>query len=404
MRSKPSENSQSDPLYLTPSQLGSLKIPNRLVRAATSESMAHENGSVSEALINFYTTLAKGEAGLLISGHMYIEPRGQYLPSQVGIHDDEYLPGLRALTEAIHEQDGRIFAELSHAGSQCMIVNIQPIAPSVIPNAIFDRVPRMMSVDDIRFVIDAFGKAARRAKIAGFDGIHIHGGNGYLLSEFNSPHANRRDDEWGGDHKSRDKFILSVYKQIRNKVGDDFPVTARIGITDAIDGGLELSESIERIKQLSALGLDGVEVSYGVMRSYLQNIRPYVAVGPKRAVRDKLFHRVFSQGSPEAYYRNFARSVKQHTDLPVILVGGIRRTETMHDLIESGDTDFIAMARPFIREPDLPKQFREGRTGLVDCVSCNMCLMHEGKDELRCWRKSWGRMFYHAYCRFWRDR
>ena len=400
----PSAGSLSNSLYLTPSQLGSLAIPNRLVRAATSESMANKNGSVSEALISFYTTLAKGQAGLLISGHMYVEPQGQYLPSQIGIHKDEHLPGLRALTDTVHKNDGRIFAELSHAGSQCMIADIQPVAPSIIPNAIFDRVPKMMSVDDIQFVIDAFGQAARRAKIAGFDGIHIHGGNGYLLSEFNSPHANRRDDEWGGDNERRDKFLLSVYEQIRAEVGDGFPITARIGMTDAIDSGLEISESINRIRRLRNLGLDGVEVSYGVMRSYLQNIRPYVAVGPKRALRDKLFHRVFSQGAPEAYYRDFARSVKQHTDLPVILVGGIRTTQTMQDLIESGDTDFIAMARPFIREPDLPKQLSKGRTGLVDCVSCNMCLMHEGKDGLRCWRKSWGRMFYHAYCRFWRDR
>ena len=101
MRSKSFESSKPDPLYLTPSHLGSLKIPNRLVRAATSESMAHENGSVSERLINFYTTLAKGQAGLLISGHMYIEPRGQSNIRQIGIHDDEYLPGLRALTKAV---------------------------------------------------------------------------------------------------------------------------------------------------------------------------------------------------------------------------------------------------------------------------------------------------------------
>ena len=167
---------------------------------------------------------------------------------------------------------------------------------------------------------------------------------------------------------------------------------------------MEEGESLDRIKKLEAMGLNGVEVSYGVMRSYLQNIRPYVAVGPKRALKDKLFHRILSQGTPEAYYREFARSVKQHTQLPVILVGGIRTTETMNDLISSGDTDFIAMARPFIREPDLPKQLIDGRTGLVDCVSCNMCLMHEGKDSLRCWRKQWSTMFYHAYCRFWRDR
>ena len=335
---------------------------------------------------------------------MYIDQHGQYLPKQVGIHSDNNLPGLSSLTDAVHKYNGAIFAELSHAGSQCMMPNLQPIAPSVIPNAIFDRVPKMMSVDDINVTIDGFGNAAKRAKQSGFDGIHIHSGNGYLLSEFNSPHANRRDDEWGGDNERRDKLLLAVYERIRQEVGENFPITARIGITDSIDDGLEEGESLDRIKKLEAMGLNGVEVSYGVMRSYLQNIRPYVAVGPKRALKDKLFHRILSQGTPEAYYREFARSVKQHTQLPVILVGGIRTTETMNDLISSGDTDFIAMARPFIREPDLPKQLIDGRTGLVDCVSCNMCLMHEGKDSLRCWRKQWRTMFYHAYCRFWRDR
>ena len=404
MRINRVEAAHTDRLYLRPGKIGNLTISNRLIRAATSETMANDDGNISPSLIDFYTSLAKGKAGLLISGHMYINQHGQYLPKQVGIHSDNNLPGLSSLTDAVHKHGGTIFAELSHAGSQCMMPNIQPIAPSVIPNAIFERMPKMMSIDDINLTIDGFGKAAKRAQQSGFDGIHIHSGNGYLLSEFNSPHANRRDDDWGGDHERRDKLLLSVYQRIRQEVGDNFPITARIGITDTIADGLEEVESLDRIKKLEAIGLDGVEVSYGVMSSYLQNIRPYVAVNPKRAFQDALFHRVFSQGSPEAYYRGFARSVKQCTQIPVILVGGIRTTETMNDLVSSGDTDFIAMARPFIREPDLPKQLIDGRTGLVDCVSCNMCLMHEGKDGLRCWRKQWGTMFYHAYCRFWRDR
>ena len=175
-------------------------------------------------------------------------------------------------------------------------------------------------------------------------------------------------------------------------------------MTDAVDGGLELDESLDRVETLFELGLDGVEVSYGVMQSYLQNIRPYVGVTPRRALADGLIHRVFSRNEPEAYYRHFSRAVKMKMDIPVILVGGIRTTDTMSDLLLSGDTDFIAMARPFIREPDLPRKLAAGRTGIVDCVSCNICLMHEGKDGLRCWRKTWGRLLYHAYCRFWRDR
>ncbi len=392
------------PLYLTPGQLGTLSIRNRLIRAATSDSMANDDGGVSDDLLTFYKTLAQGGAGLLITGHMYVEPSGQYTPKQVGIHDDRHISGLRRLTDIVHDNNGKIFAEISHAGSQSTIATLTPIAPSVIPNAIFSRVPKIMSIDDIHRVIDAFGDAARRAKDAGFDGIHIHSGNGYLLSEFNSPHANLREDDWGGDAKRRDNFILAIYRRIRNEVGDKLPVTARVGMADALDKGLTLNESLDRVQSLYKLGLDGIEVSYGIMQSYLQNIRPYVAVTPARALRDKLFHRVFSRVEPEAYYRDFSAAIKKKMDIPVILVGGIRTTETMEDLLKSGDTDFIAMARPFIREPDLPIQLENGRTGLVDCVSCNICLMHEGKDGLQCWRQSWSRLFYHAYCRFLRDR
>ena len=396
--------SSSDPLYLRPGQLGTLSVRNRLIRAATSESMAHDDGSVSKELVQLYVDLSRGGAGLLITGHMYVETRGQYTFKQVGIHDDRNLPGLQRLAETAHEHDGRIFAEISHAGSQSTIPTVTPVAPSVIPNAIFSRVPQMMSADDIHLAIDAFGQAARRAKSSGFDGIHIHSGNGYLLSEFNSPHANLRDDEWGGDAERRGRFLVSVYQIIRDEVGTEFPVTARIGMTDAVDGGLELDESLDRVETLFELGLDGVEVSYGVMQSYLQNIRPYVGVTPRRALADGLIHRVFTHNEPEAYYRHFAKAIKKKMDIPVILVGGIRTTDTMSDLLLSGDTDFIAMARPFIREPDLPRKLAAGRTGIVDCVSCNICLMHEGKDGLRCWRKTWGRLLYHAYCRFWRDR
>ena len=396
--------SSSDPLYLRPGQLGTLYVRNRLIRAATSESMAHDDGSVSKELVQLYVDLSRGGAGLLITGHMYVETRGQYTFKQVGIHDDRNLPGLQRLAETAHEHDGKIFAEISHAGSQSTIPTVTPVAPSVIPNAIFSRVPQMMSADDIHLAIDAFGQAARRAKSSGFDGIHIHSGNGYLLSEFNSPHANLRDDEWGGDAERRGRFLVSVYQIIRDEVGTEFPVTARIGMTDAVDGGLELDESLDRVETLFELGLDGVEVSYGVMQSYLQNIRPYVGVTPRRALADGLIHRVFTHNEPEAYYRHFAKAIKKKMDIPVILVGGIRTTDTMSDLLLSGDTDFIAMARPFIREPDLPRKLAAGRTGIVDCVSCNICLMHEGKDGLRCWRKTWGRLLYHAYCRFWRDR
>lgn len=390
--------------FLQTGQIGSLMVANRIVRAATSESMAEADGAVSEALVALYRDLGRGGAGLIITGHIYVERRGQYTPHQIGIDRDERVHGLRRLTDAVHASGGRVFAELAHAGSQSLMPDVEPIAPSVIPNAIFKRRPREMDDGDIHTVIGAFAAAASRALAAGFDGIHIHGGNGYLISEFCSPHANRRSDRWGGDAAGRGRFLIAVYDAVRKAVGADFPVTARIGMADAVAEGLTVAESVGRIRELVGRGIDAIEATYGVMTSYRENIRPYVAVTAGRALRTGLLPRLLRPAGAEAYYRDFARAVKQAVDVPVILVGGLRTTATMHEAIVSGDADFVAMARPFIREPDIARQIADGRRGMVDCVSCNICLLHDGSDPLRCWRKEPRDLAYHVYCRLWRDR
>ncbi len=394
----------AEAVYLQPGEIGKLALKNRLVRAATSEAMAGEGGAVTDSLIGLYRDLAKGGAGLIITGHMFVEPRGQYTPRQTGIHRDNLVARLRALTDAVHEHGGVIFAELAHAGSQSLIPQVTPIAPSVIPNAIFARQPVEMTERDIGEVVASFGKAATRARQAGFDGIHIHGGNGYLISEFSSPHANRRQDKWGGDAYRRSAFVNAVYKAVRSSVGLDMPVTARLGIADAVSDGLGIEESVGRVKALAEAGLDGIETTCGVMTTYVENIRPYVAVSLGRALATGLVPRLFEPAGAEAYYREFARSISQAVDIPVILVGGIRTTDTMQDVLESGDADFLAMARPFIREPDIARRITAGRRGMVDCVSCNICLMHDGTDPLRCWRKKPRDLAFHVYCKLWRDR
>lgn len=390
--------------YLSPGRIGAITLRNRLVRAATGETMATATGEVTDRHVRLYADLADGGAGLLITGHIAVEARGQYAPFQLCLHDARFVSGMRRITDAVHRAGGTIFAELSHAGSQSTMPDIEPIAPSVIPNTVFARQPRAMSAADIDQVIDAFGAAAQRAIAAGFDGIHLHSGNGYLLAQFNSPFANQRDDAWGGDAERRGRFLRAVYLRVREVVGARIPLTARIGVADAVPGGLETSESIARIAQLHRDGLDAVEVTYGLMNSYKENIRPYVATTGWRALRDALPHRVLLPGAGEAYYRPFAQAVKRSVAIPVILVGGVRTTATMTDVLRSGDADFIALARPLVREPDLPRQLAAGRQGQVDCVSCNLCLTHEGSDGLMCWRKRWRDLAHHAYCRFWRDR
>jgi 2,4-dienoyl-CoA reductase-like NADH-dependent reductase (Old Yellow Enzyme family) len=388
------------PDYLKPGTIGSLRVANRLIRTATSETMATDRGEVTDQLTNFYSTLARGGAGLLITGHAYVEEIGQCSARQIGIYSDTLVPALTRLTAAVHQNGGRIFCELSHAGSQSVMPNIDPIAPSIIENAIVERQPREMSADDIERIVVAFGHAARRAAAAGFDGIHIHGGNGYLISQFNSPFSNRRSDQWGGDAGRRSRFFLAVYDAIRAAVGPDMPITARYGLADSAPGQLQLDEGLDRLRMLAARGLNAVEPTYGLMTTYHENIRPYVAVTPARALQDWVFPRLWQPAQPEAYYLPFAKAVKAAVDIPVILVGGIRSTGQMTRILCAGEADFLAAARPFIREPDFPQSLKAGRQGLLDCVSCNICLEHDGTDALKCWRKNPMDLAIHAYQHF----
>jgi 2,4-dienoyl-CoA reductase-like NADH-dependent reductase (Old Yellow Enzyme family) len=382
--------------FMAPGKLGRLLLKNRLIRAATSETMATEDGEATDDLVRLYADLARGGAGLIITGHIYVEARGQYEPRQLGLDRDSRIAPLARVTEAVHRHGSLIFAELSHAGSQSLIADIVPLAPSIVPNAIFARPPAEMSDGDVEQVVADFAAAAERAKRAGFDGIHLHSGNGYLLSQFNSPFANRRDDRWGGDAQRQARLILEVYRAVRGATGADFPVTARLGVVDVVAGGLTLADGLAIARQLAAEGLDGVEVTYGVMTSYRENIRPYAGVSRRQVIADGMLHRIFSRPVAEAYYRPFARAAKAAVNIPVILVGGLRSTRVMDEVIRSGDADFLALARPFVREPDLVNKIARGRRGPVACVSCNICFLHEGIDPLRCWRTP-SAMLAHVY-------
>lgn len=230
---------------------------------------------------------------------------------------------------------------------------------------------------------------------AGFDGVHIHGANGYLVSEFASPVTNRREDHWGGSPERRDRFPLEILRAVRRAVPEEFPVTMKIGFVDAVPNGLTLEESVARCGVLVDAGLDAVEVSCGLMQAPTDSAATYVAVDRERAVRDWLFHRVLSSAGPEAYFRPWAEAVRRSVDTTIILVGGMRTTETMRAVLASGSADFVALARPLIREPDLVGQIAGGREGRVDCTSCNLCLIHEGHHSLRCWRVPRRRLLQH---------
>jgi len=381
---------------LSPGRLGPHETRNRLIRAGTSETMAGPGGEVTPQLVALYGRLAEGQAGAIFTGHLFSHPRGRYARRQTGIYDDRLITGLRELTHAVHRGGGTVLAQLAHAGSQSRAPFVDPLAPSAVPNALTGREVPAGSEEEIREAIDAFADGARRALEAGFDGVHIHGANGYLITEFLSPLTNRRDDAWGGDRERRLRFPREVVRAVRAVVPNDKILTMKIGVVDAPAGGLDLGDGLAVASALVAEGLDAVEISCGVMTRPTDSARQYVAVDRARAAHDLLPHRMFAKEVDEAYFVPWVRALRKRVDTTVVAVGGMRRTETMDSVLAAGDADFVAMARPFIREPDIAAQISAGRRGRVDCTSCNICLMHEGHHSLRCWRTPRHRLLQHA--------
>ena len=385
--------------FLTPGAIGPVAVPNRIVRAGTGESMARPDGSITDEYVALHEALARGGVGLAFTGHMYVHPRGRYGSLQAGIHSDAVIGPLRTLTDTVHRAGGRIFAQIAHAGSQSMVADNRPLAFSAVPNVMTGRDVAEATEEELQEAIDAFAQAARRAMEAGFDGVHVHGANGYLISQSRSPLTNRRTDAWGGSPEERERFARAVVEAVRREVPADRGLTMKIGLRDIVDtpGGLSVDDAVAGAAGLVRAGLDGVETSSNLMSDYVTaSIRPYVAVGRRRALQDLLVHRLHRRAEPEAYFLPLARALRREVDTTIILVGGLRRPETMSALVEQGDADFLAMARPLIREPDLVRRLAGGDRRAPACVSCNICLMHDEHHALRCWRTPRVRLWEHA--------
>ncbi|MCR4406874.1 MAG: NADH:flavin oxidoreductase [Anaerolineae bacterium] len=348
-----------------PGHIGSLELKNRLVRSATSERMADEAGRPEPPMVEMYTALAQGGVGLIITGHAYVHPSGKAHPAMTSVYDDDLIPALQALSEAVHRQGGKVVMQINHAGRQTSaeIIGQKPLAPSPIARAKGAPRPQEMTEAQIEEIIRVFGLAAGRAKAAGFDGVQIHAAHGYLINQFNSPAANWRRDRWGKDAASRLRFFEQVVQAVRQEVGDDYPVLTKLGIQDFVRDGMTLYDGLEIVRHLADWGIDAVEISGGLGSA---NTRPDIL-----------------RPEDEAYFLSQARMARQVTDLPILLVGGLRSREIMERILEEGTADFISLCRPLIREPDLPKRLQAGQEKAA-CVSCNRCWPPPGEYGVKC--------------------
>jgi len=342
-----------------PTELNGMTLKNRFVRSATAEGMAAEDGAATPRLINLMAELAEGGVGFIITGHSYVTKRGQASPAQLGIYDDKLIPGLRKMTDAVHERDGTIVAQLAHSGMLAIpkLINTAPLAPSEIEGLV-DVPLQEMTIEDIKETIEAFGKAAARAREAGFDGIQIHAAHSYLLSQFLSPAFNHRRDVYGGGIENRARMPVEVVQGIRERVGQDYPVLIKQNSRDFLEGGLELEDSLQASVMLKEAGVDAIEVSGGTFAS-----------GDLMPIR-----RGIATEGDEAYFKAEARAFKERVNLPIILVGGIRSFAVAERLVNDQCADYISMSRPFIREPGLINRWHSGDLQKATCLSDSKCL------------------------------
>lgn len=340
-------------------KINGMILSNRFVRSATWSAMAAEDGSCTPELVNLMIRLADGGVGLIITGHACVRKDGQAGANQLGIYSDEHVGGLRDMVQEVHNHDGKILLQVSHAGlfANSKHIGMNPVSPSV-PEGLAEANRKEMRYGDIEELIGAFEAAAMRARAAGFDGLQIHAAHGYLLSQFLSPTLNHRTDEYGGEIENRARFLLEVFQTIRSAVGTDYPIFVKLNCQDFVNGGLILDDSLQVGCMLADKGIDAIEISGGLLASG--------KLGPIR--------RGITSEDHEAYFKDEAREFKKRVSVPVILVGGIRSFEVAKGLVEQGVADYVSMSRPFIREPDLINRWKSGDLSKSTCVSENSCL------------------------------
>ncbi len=346
--------------------INGMTLKNRFVRSATYEAMADPDGKAKDSLLDVMAELARKDVGLIITGHAHVALEGQAGPRQLGIYSDAMIDSLKQVAHAVHENGGKVAAQLAHAGMRGIGKDeFSPKGPTdVVENDI--KKASAMTIEDIKRTIKAFGDAAHRAVAAGFDAVQIHAAHGYLISQFLSPFFNRRDDDYGGGLENRSRLLIEVYQEIRHRVGDSFPIMAKINSEDFLENGFSVEEMITVAQRLESLGMDAVEMSGGTFESG--------KCIPSRRGTSKAEDR-------EVYYKEAARAFKDNIKTPLILVGGFLSFALADEVVNSGIADYIALSRPLIREPGLVKRWAVGDRTKAACISCNRCFLTLGTPE-----------------------
>ena len=401
--------SSASPL-LKPLQIGRLSVPGRLYKSATSETRATDEGYVTDELLQFYEPMVRAGTPLIVTGNLFVSLQAKSAGRQAGIDSDDKTPGLREWVQLAHSGGSLLVAQLNHGGRQ-MPRSSDPgkatVSASSVREPLYGTKPRALRTDEIPALVDTFAAAAARAQDVGFDGVQIHAAHGYLLSEFLTPHTNRRNDEYGGSLENRMRLLRKVYGAIRARVGDDFPILLKMNGTDMLPlrNGATTAELVRVAKVMQDEGIDAVEVSRGHYESWpgmvLGHYKGFISAQVKEGSGAKMsrwrrmamlalapmMERAAERLAPgsEGFNLQQAEQFTAHLDIPVICVGGFHTATGMQSAIESGRCDAVSAARAFIADPYLFKNVQIPTSGTPVCGYCNECIARFGGKPLDCY-------------------
>jgi len=397
-----------NPTIFSPFAIGNLALAGRVIKAATSETRADEGGFVTQHYIDFYLPMAEGGVPLIITGNLYTSLDGKASPLQAGVDDDDKIPALRQLVDAIHAHGTKIFAQINHCGRQAIpsfAGQPEAVSASNVKELTTGTRPRPLTVAEIRRIVEQFGAAAERCQRAGFDGVQIHAAHGYLLNQFLTPYTNRRADDYGGSFDNRLKLLRDVYREIRRRVGEHYPVIMKLNGSDYLPlrAGLKTLELVKIAAAMEREGIDAVEVSVGhyesgfpvVRGTFWRCLRGMLGGSVRHLARWRQL--AFRLSWPlmalafnllwkprEGYNLVYARQFKQALSIPVICVGGFLTRQAMQAALDQGHCDAVSVGRGFIADPLLYRHLQDG-TPKPRCVDCNACIGLVGARPVDCY-------------------
>ncbi len=343
---------------------GRLRVKNRLVMPPMGMGYANEDGTVSDRVVEYYRARAASGLGMIVVENCIIDPDVLGVGPELQLHNNAQVPGLAKLADVIRSHDAVVGLQLNHMGRQTTLG--KPVAPSAIPISERGPLPRVLTRDDVRYVVDEFVSAARRVKKAGFDFVELHGAHGYLMCEFLSPLSNRRDDEYGGDFDRRLRFPLEIIQGIQQTCGHDFPIQFRLSGSEYYEGGLTVEQTSRIAARLADAGVCSISVSAGNWQTLMYIMAPmFVRPG---------------------YMADDAAGIKKAVKIPVIAVGRIHTVALAEQVLQDGKADMVALGRALIADPDWARKLQENRVeDIRPCISCNACVdLVSRAQEARC--------------------